>query len=453
MSGAITHSAFSRIGQLASLPRVHAAFQWFHLHERRMMQWQQELVSIAAPPFGESRRAEWLAERFRELRLQQVEIDAVGNVLGRYPGNRPRAGQRCVMLSAHIDTVFPLHTPIAPFLEHNRLEAPGACDNGAGVAGLLAMAAALESCGIELPGDLLFAGNVGEEGEGDLRGMRYLYGDSPWRERIGANVVLDGAGSEVAVTQALGSRRFLVTMKGPGGHSWTDAGIPNPIVVLSQAIAALSEVALPASPRTTLNIGTMEGGSSVNSIPEVAAARFDLRSLEAEQLVRLEVELHRAVEDAILRANASVRTTHPKGTGAGPIAGRGSNAANSGTSGNSASSPASSSGPLQFLIERIGDRPAGRLADNSPLLEALFAVDRHLGIRTEQRVASTDANIPLSLGIPALSLGAGGDGGGIHTRGEWYDASGRELALKRIFLLLLLALDHVALSPAAAGQA
>jgi tripeptide aminopeptidase len=432
---AIANSAFSRIGQLASLPRVHAAFQWFHLHERRMMQWQQELVLIAAPPFGESKRAEWLAERFRELKLQQVEIDSVGNVLGYYPGNQPRAGQRCVMLSAHIDTVFPLHTPITPLLEHNRLEAPGACDNGAGVAALLAMAAALESCGIELPCDLLFAGNVGEEGEGDLRGMRYLYGASPWRERIGANVVLDGAGSEVVVTQALGSRRYLVTVKGPGGHSWTDAGTPNPIVVLSRAIAALSEVALPASPRTTLNIGTIEGGSSVNAIPEFAAARFDLRSLEAEQLVRLEVELHRAVEDAVLLANASVRTTHNKG--AGPTSGRGS----------------SGMAPVQFMIDRIGDRPAGRLADDSSLLEALHAVDRHLGIRTEQRVASTDANIPLSLGVPALSIGAGGDGGGIHTRGEWYDASGRELALKRILLLLLLALDHLAPYPGSAGKA
>jgi acetylornithine deacetylase/succinyl-diaminopimelate desuccinylase-like protein len=442
MPGATTHSAFSRIGKLASLPRVHAAFQWFHLHDRRLMQWQQELVSIAAPPFGESKRAEWLAERFRELRLQQVEIDSVGNVLGCYPGNRSRDGQRCVMLSAHIDTVFPLHTPIAPLLEHNRLEAPGACDNGAGVAGLLALAAALDTCGIELPCDLLFAGNVGEEGEGDLRGMRYLYGASPWRERIGANIVLDGAGCEVVVTQALGSRRYLVTMKGPGGHSWTDAGTPNPIVVLSRAIAAMSEVALPASPRTTLNIGTIEGGSSVNSIPEFATARFDLRSLEAEQLVRLEVELHRAVEDAVLLANASGRTIHNKG--AGSTSSRGSSAG---------PSSGSNVGPVQFLVDRIGDRPAGCLANNSPLLEALHAVDRHLGIRTEQRVASTDANIPLSLGIPALSIGAGGDGGGIHTRGEWYDASGRELALKRILLLLLLALDQVAPSPGASGKA
>jgi tripeptide aminopeptidase len=421
MPGSPTQSAFSRIGQLASLPRVHAAFQWFHLHDRRMMQWQQELVAIAAPPFGERNRAEWLAERFRELKLEQVEIDSEGNVLGCYPGDRSRAGQRCVMLSAHIDTVFPIHTPIAPLLEHNRLEAPGACDNGAGVAGILAIAAALGNCGIELPCDLLFAGNVGEEGEGDLRGMRYLYGASPWGERIGANVVLDGAGCEVVVTQGLGSRRYLVTVKGPGGHSWTDAGTPNPIVVMSRAIAAMSEVALPTSPRTTLNIGTIEGGSSVNSIPEFATARFDLRSVDADQLVRLEVELHRAVEDAVLAANA--QTAAKKGLGM-----------------------------VQFLIERIGDRPAGRLNDNSPLLKALQAADRHLGIRTEPRVASTDANIPLSLGIPALSIGAGGDGGGIHTRGEWYDASGRELALKRILLLLMLAMDHVAYTPVTASK-
>ena len=420
MPGAIAHSAFSRIAHLASLPRVHAAFQWFHLHERKMMQWQQELVSIAAPPFGEHRRAEWLAERFRELKLKQVEIDSEGNVLGCCPGKRSMQGRAGVMLSAHIDTVFPIHTPIAPLVENNRLEAPGACDNGAGVAGILAVAAALESCGIDLPSDLLFAGNVGEEGEGDLRGMRYLYGASPWRERIGANVVLDGAGCEVAVTQALGSRRYLVTVQGPGGHSWTDAGTPNPIVVLSRAIAAMSEVALPSSPRTTLNIGTIEGGSSVNSIPERAMARFDLRSLEEEQLVRLEVALHRAVEDAVVAANERAGTSGSK-----------------------------TRGGLQFLLERIGDRPAGRLSEDSPLLEALRAVDRHLGIRTEQRVASTDANIPLSLGIPALSIGAGGDGGGIHTLGEWYDATGRELALKRILLLLLLTLDHVSLPPAA----
>ena len=171
------------------------------------------------------------------------------------------------------------------------------------MAGMLALAAALGHAGIEPPGDLLFVGNVGEEGEGDLRGMRHLYRTAPWRDGIAANLVLDGAGTDVVVTQALGSRRYLVTLEGPGGHSWTDAGIPNPIVVLSQAIASLSQTPMPRSPRTTLNVGTIEGGNAINSIPERATARFDLRSLDAHQLIRLEVQLHRAVEDAVLAAN------------------------------------------------------------------------------------------------------------------------------------------------------
>lgn len=408
MMDAIAHSAFSRVSQLAAQSRVHAAFQWFHLQEHKVMQWQRELVSIPAPPFGEAARAEWLAERFRELNLKQVEIDKEGNVLGLLEGEKTTSDS-CIVLSAHLDTIFPKDVPIDPVLDNRRLSAPGACDNGAGVAGLLAIAAALSSCGIEVPGDLLFVGNVGEEGEGDLRGMRYLYGTSPWRERIAANVVLDGAGSEVVVTHALGSRRYAVSILGPGGHSWTDAGTPNPIVIMSRAIAGLSETALPEWPRTTLNVGTIEGGSSVNAIPERATARFDLRSLDADQLIRLEVALHRAIEDAVLAANDSIQ-----GRNNGAVRGR-----------------------VRFEIERIGDRPSGRLPEEAPLLDALRAVDRHLGIRTEERIASTDANIPLSLGIPAISIGAGGDGGGIHTRGEWYDARDRELALKRILLLLL----------------
>jgi tripeptide aminopeptidase len=412
MNGALPPSAYSRINQLASLPSVHAAFRWFHLHELKVMHWQHALVTIGAPPFGERERAEWLAARFRELKLDHVQIDSEGNVLGWLRGSLA-SPKPCVMLSAHIDTVFPKDVPIVPVLKHNRLSAPGACDNGAGVAGLLAVAAGIGICGIQFPGSLLFVGNVGEEGIGDLRGMRHLYRTSPWGERIVANIVLDGAGSDAVVTQALGSRRYLVTVDGPGGHSWTDAGIPNPVVVLSKAIVTLNELELPVSPRTTLNVGTIEGGSSVNAIPERAAARFDFRSLEAGQLVRLEVALHRAVEDAVLAANQ-----------AGPIR-----------------SNSASHGQLKFTIDRIGDRPAGRLPSDAPLLDALRAIDRHLGIRTEERLASTDANIPLSLGVPAVSIGAGGEGGGVHTRAEWYDATGRELALKRILLLLLALLD------------
>jgi len=291
---------------------------------------------------------------------------------------------------------------VQPALSGTRLSAPGACDNGAGVAAMLATGAALEHAKITTAADIVFIGNVGEEGEGDLRGMRHIYRDGG--DAIGAHIVLDGAGHEAAVTHALGSLRFLVAIDGPGGHSWTDAGRPNPIVALSRAIERLYRLPLPDIPRTTINAGTIEGGTAINAIPERATARFDLRSTEPEQLIRLEVELHRAVEDAVLTANAA---------------------------------PRFDAKPLRFSIEKIGDRPAGQLPADSALLDLLRAVDRHLVIRTEQRVASTDANIPLALGVPAISIGAGGEGGGIHTFGEWYDARGRELGLRRLLLLLL----------------
>jgi len=401
MSATAPPSAFARIGHLASQRRVHEAFGWLHLHQQQIMRWQQELVAVPAPPFGERPRAEWLCEHFRSVGLSQVSTDGIGNAIGILPGGDAANG--CVLISAHIDTVFPAETPIQPQLEGTRLHAPGACDNGAGVSALLAIASALRHAQLQPASDVIFIGNVGEEGEGNLRGMRWLYEHAPWRNRITAHIVLDGAGHEVAVTHALGSRRYLVTISGPGGHSWTDAARPNPIVALSRVIARLGDLSLDGPPRTTLNVGTIEGGTAINAIPERAIARFDARSTDAEQLIRLEVELHRAVEDVVLESNQNVR----KELG------------------------------LHFSIEKIGDRPAGALPQTSPLLENLRAVDRHFGIRTEPRIASTDANIPLALGVPALSIGAGGEGGGIHTRAEWYDARGRELGLRRILLLLL----------------
>lgn len=369
------------------------------------MQWQTEMVQVPAPPFGEGPRAAWLCARLQELGLEDAHIDDAGNALGMWPGaeQASEAASRRVLLSAHIDTVFPAETPIDPVLQDSRLQAPGACDNGAGVAAMLAIAAAMRHAQITPAAEILFAGNVGEEGEGDLRGTRHLYRKGE-HERIAAHIVLDGAGHEAAVTHALGSQRYLVTIHGPGGHSWTDAGRPNPIVLLSRAIHRFAEVALPDRPRTTINVGTMEGGTAINVIPERAAARFDLRSSDPEQLIRLEVELHRAVEDAVLAATNDQRAD---------------------TAG------------VRFTIEKIGDRPAGRLPEDSAMLKMLQAVDRHMGIRTEARIASTDANIPLSLGVPAISIGGGGEGGGIHTSGEWYDARGRELGLRRILLLLL----------------
>jgi tripeptide aminopeptidase len=422
MQSFLSLNPLGQVPQLAAQRRVHQAFRWLHLHDGLLMDWQRTLVGIPAPPFGEASRAAWLLEQFRALGLHEAGIDEEGNVLGLLPASTATTpnltnGQRAVVLSAHIDTVFPEGTDVTPETSGTRLIAPGACDNAAGVTGLLAIAAALMDASITLPCPVIFAGNVGEEGEGDLRGMRYLYQRSPWRDRIAAHIVLDGAGHEVAVTEALGSRRFLATVTGPGGHSWTDAGTPNPIAILSHAIAALTAAEPPRETRTTLNVGTIEGGSSVNAIPEHASARFDLRSTSADELVCLEVELHRAIEDAVLAANAATAETRKRKLSA----------------------------EATFAIERIGDRPAGRLAAaaNGPALyDDLLAVDRHLGIRTEPRIASTDANIPLSLGVAAVSIGAGGDGGGIHTRNEWYDAAHRELALKRILLLLMLTAER-----------
>ena len=462
MPTTLPETLYSRINRLAADRRTHQAFRWFHLNDNKLMDWQREMVSIPAPPFGEPERATWLAEHFQALGLHDVHIDDEGNAVGIFPAAPPDASsssvdrdpyqksdtdlniralirdsshedssshpaqlrtdepahdpvlnhQPILLISAHLDTVFPAGTPIAPVLEHRRLTAPGACDNAAGVIGMLSLAAALRAAEIYPGCALVFVGNVGEEGEGDLRGTRYLYEQSLWSGRIAAHLVLDGAGEEIAVTEALGSRRFLVTLHGPGGHSWSDADAPNPIVVLAEAVATLGRLQLPTSPKTTLNVGTIEGGSAVNAIPETASARFDLRSTDSEELSRLEAELRSAVERAIDKSNNRPFSHRAKAS-------------------------------LRFTIERIGNRPAGRLPSDAPLLETLRAVDRHLGLKTQLRLASTDANIPLSLGIPALSLGAGGDGGGIHTRAEWFDATNRELALKRLLLLLLMTAQDV----------
>jgi tripeptide aminopeptidase len=401
--GSFGSDSSASIARLAADRRVHQAFQWLHLQEQRILQWQTELVGIPAPPFGEGPRAEWLCARFRELEMENARIDEAGNALATRRGAGVELGKR-VLLSAHIDTIFPVGTPIDPVLRGSRLASPGACDNGAGVAAMLAMVAAMRHAGLATARDVVFAGNVGEEGEGDLRGMRHIYREGA--EHVEAHLVLDGAGDASAVVQALGSQRWRVTVRGPGGHAWTDAGRPNPIAILSRAIQRFSDVTLPREPRTTTNVGMIAGGTAINAIPEEATARFDLRSTDPEQLIRLEVELHRAIEDAALAAANGQR---PEAIG------------------------------LRWSVEKIGDRPAGKLAADAKLLDLLRAVDRHLNIRTEMRVASTDANIPLSLGVPAVSLGAGGTAGGIHTHAEWYDARGREAALKRILLLLLAA--------------
>jgi tripeptide aminopeptidase len=407
-------TAFTRVTALAAQRPIHAAFSWMHNNPKTFMDCQAQLVAIPAPPFGEEERTKWLAVRFADAGLQNIRTDEIGNVIGFIPAADlpPESSGPMVVISAHLDTVFPGHTPLKPVVTqvngHRRLNAPGACDNAAGVIGMLAVVQAIIQSKVKLHAPVLVLGNVGEEGEGDLRGIRHFYEQRALAGRIAAHIVLDGAGADSAVTQALGSKRYQVTINGPGGHSFTDAGTPNPIAALASGMATLARTQLPEQLCTTLNLGTIHGGTSVNSIPESANASVDFRSTNPDELVRLEVALHRAVEDAVEEWNAFAKTPKSRGRGL-----------------------------LSFEIEKIGDRPAAQLPSDSPLLETLRAVDRHLGIQTDQRLGSTDANIPIFLGVPALSMGAGGDGGGAHTVGEWYSDKDREIGLRRVLLLTL----------------
>jgi tripeptide aminopeptidase len=411
-----TSSAQRRIARLAALTPVHRAFHWLHLHQPQLLRWQLEFVRIPAPTFSESTRAAWFLDRFHHLGLTNIHTDDEGNVLGELtpeasqpvePADslnpEPWALTPVILLSAHLDTVFPPGTPCDPTEDGARILAPGICDNGAGLTALLAIAAALRYARITPPIPILFAANVGEEGEGDLRGMRHLFERGPYRNRIAAAIALEGSGTSAVVTRALGSLRFRITISGPGGHSWTDAGTPNPILLLSQAIARIADLPLSDTPATTINIGHISGGTSINSIPESATALLDLRSADPAQLISTATEIH-AIFDDLVTTFARQNTAYA---------------------------------PPKLHIETIGSRPAATLPDDSPLLHTLRAVDRHLNLRTEPRLGSTDANIPLSKGIPAIAIGSGGTGGSIHTLQEWYDPTGRETALRRILLTLL----------------
>jgi tripeptide aminopeptidase len=394
------------VARLAALPEVRSAYNWLRAQEPQFVQWQMEMARVAAPPFGEAARGEWLANKFRELGLDNVHQDEVGNVLGIHPGY----GKSCVSLSAHIDTVFPATTPLNVRQQGTRLYGPGVSDNGAGVTAMLALAALMRAVRIRHALPLLFIGNVGEEGEGDLRGMRHLFASAPWKDEILYSLVLDGAGADTIVAEALGSRRFEVIVRGPGGHSWSDFGAPNPIVVLSRAIQSFASTEVATTPKSTFNVGVIRGGTSVNSIPESASMRVDIRSTSMAEMERLERALRQALDQA---AEQETGVSERRGSGQRRPIG------------------------LSCEVVVIGNRPAGELNSQSRLLHVIRAVDAQLGNTAQIQRASTDANIPLSLGREAIAIGGGGTGGGAHTLQEWFDCSGRELGLKRILLTLL----------------
>jgi len=401
-----SRSAKQQVARIAELRRVHEAFAWFRSHARELEELQLQVTAIPAPPWGEAARSAWLMARFAELFLAGVQQDDLGNVFGILPGKDPNAPY--IALSAHIDTVFPAGTPIEVRRDGDKLYGPGISDNGSGMVALLAIAGALHATGIAHRAPILFIGDVGEEGEGDLRGMRHIFQQPEWSANIASLVVLDGAGTDTIIAEGLGSRRYEITVRGHGGHSWSDFGVANPIVALARIIDRFTRTSVPTTPKTTYNIGIISGGTSVNSIPESATMRVDTRSASVEELDRLERALHEAIDAVIPELTARKKQEL-----------------------------------LTAEVRVIGNRPAADLPAESQLLKTIRAVDAQLSNAARIQRASTDANVPLSLGREAIAIGAGGTGGGAHTIHEWYDPSGRDLGLKRI-LLLSLALAGVA---------
>jgi tripeptide aminopeptidase len=385
--------------RLSDNPRVRAALDWFTPNISWVNDQQARLTEIPAPPFQESERAAAVQGLLAEAGLS-VQIDKSGSVIGELRGVSEK---EIVVIAAHLDTVFPPGTDVKVRRDGSRMTAPGVSDNGTGLAALVAMARAAQFAHLKPQRSIFFVADVGEEGEGNLRGIRAIV--DAYRARLKAVVVLDGSGTDHVTTKALASRRLEALITGPGGHSWSDFGMPNPINALVRGSVRFINTKVPPSPRTTFNIGQIEGGTSVNSIPHEARLKVDIRSESEDELTRLESALRECIAAGVRDEMDSARDR--------------------------------SKGKLEWKVELLGSRPGGELAADSPLLAALRAADDFVGNQSRVERSSTDANIPLSLGIDAISIGAGGNGGAAHSLQEWYDSAGREAGLKRALLTIL----------------
>lgn len=358
------------------------------------------IVSIAAPPFGERARGEFVA---RQLQLHGLDVafDEVGNVIGTAPDSP--AGSP-VIIAAHLDTIFPPEIEIEVRRKGNRIHAPGIADNSRGLAAMVALARILKDQALHTALPVVFVATVGEEGVGDLRGVKHLFRPgSPWRPAA-AFISLDGTGRRRIVYRAIGSRRLRITMTGPGGHSWADWGTANPVHAMGLAVGGMDQIEVPRQPRSALTVGRLAGGTSVNAVPASAWCEVDLRSEAAQVIADLEASVRHTAESALDHVNARRK----RGTSA-----------------------------LQLDIRLIGDRPSGETPVNSTIVRAARAATRALGETPDLVASSTDANIPISLGIPAITLGAGGESGGTHTTQEWYGNDGGPEGIERALLVLL----------------
>ncbi len=389
------------ISELLRLAGVRRALDFIDLSHARFTAEHIRICEIPAPPFKEHERGRYFAARFAELGLSDVHTDSAGNVIGIYRGE---AEFPLLVLSAHLDTVFPEGTDVRVRRVGSRLFAPGIADDVAGLSALIGMVQALNAARIRLRGTIAFVATVGEEGEGDLRGVRHLLSEGRLAGKVSAFVSFDGPGVDFITHQALGSRRYRISLEGPGGHSWADFGVVNPVHALGRAVAMMADYRAPSTPRTTYNVGRIEGGESVNVIPQTASMHVDLRSSSESELTKIEEFLFDSINRAVSDEN-SLR--------------------------------ASSGQKLKAEIRLIGNRPSGETPPDAPLVCATIESSLAFGINPILNRASTDSNIPISLGIQAVTIGVGGGSGDSHRLSEWYDPAGREIGYKRALLMAL----------------
>lgn len=392
--------ASADVAELVSSARFRTAADAIAADHERFVRELIRLTEIPAPPFGERARAEAYLEMLREAGLSRVEMDAEGNVMGLRPG---AGGGGLLAVLAHLDTVFPEGTDVRVRRDGDRLAAPGVGDDTRGLAMMLVLVRAMNAAGVQTRDDVLFVGNVGEEGEGDLRGVKHLMQQGRYRGRITQLITIDGSDQAQIVTGALGSRRFRVRFTGPGGHSYGAFGLVSPAFAMGDAIARLATTRVPASPRTTFNVGVVGGGTSVNSIPNETFMSVDLRSESPEELDRLVDALHGHVRAAVQAENRTRSTAR---------------------------------GEVAAVLEKIGDRPSGQTPLSAPLVQAAAAAVREFGMTPRFTTGSTDANVPISLGIPAIAVGHG-RAGRAHSLEEWVDVSAAEYARAAQVLLAI----------------
>jgi acetylornithine deacetylase/succinyl-diaminopimelate desuccinylase-like protein len=377
---------------------VKAAVERVRLGEARLLEEQVRLCEIPAPPFKETRRAEAYRDAFRALGLNNVRIDAAGNVLGERPGQAPRPH---LVFSAHLDTVFAEDTPLKTSRTGAVLKGPGISDDCRGLAVLLGVITALKEGNIQTPGSITFVGTVGEEGLGDLRGVKHLF-STELKGRIDRFVSVDGAGLGITHV-AVGSLRYRVAFKGPGGHSYGAFGVANPIHALGRAIEKIAGLQVPQQPRTTFNVGRVGGGTSVNAISAEAWMEVDLRSSDKAALAALDASFQKSVNAALAEENDRW----------------------------------SNRGRLALEITGVGNRPAGRVAADAPIVQAALSVTRALGLEGRLDEGSTDSNLAMSLGIPAITIDGGGSATGTHTTAETFDSTGSWQGTARALLVAI----------------